>query len=128
MQFNVKLANIAEVFGPRWDEGLGRAAQVRLAQLNFVVDADPPPEGWPLEPDITFTMLTQDPTMLEGIDTGNRDQVYTLTLVPATTGRAAKGKSAAKAAAANPEAHPSHAPPAHEAQKEKHQAPRGGHR
>ena len=96
MQLNLKLLNFNDTFGPRWADDLGRAAQVRIVQLTFAVDAPPPPEGWPIEPDVIFNVATSDPNLLEGIDFSNPDQVYTLDLEPkaAPPGRPlAKGKA-----------------------------------
>lgn len=99
MKLNLKLFAFNDTFGPRWDKRLGRAAQVRVVQLQFVPAADPPPEGWPTEPEVVFNVGTSDPNALEGIDFSNPDQVYTLDLEPAPAGRKAAAKHA------NPEKH-----------------------
>jgi hypothetical protein len=109
MKLNLKLLNFNDTFGPRWDKRLGRAAQVRIVQMVFAVATDPPPEGWPTEPEVVFNVATQDPNLLDGIDFSNPDQVYTLDLEPAPPARKAGAK------AANPEAYepPAKEKPAH---------------
>ena len=83
MKLNVKLQSFEDTFGDRWSDPHGRAVRVRVVRMAFVLDAPPPPLGYPVEPEVLFAGGTIDPDSLEGIDFGNKDQVYTIDLEPA---------------------------------------------
>jgi hypothetical protein len=83
MKLNVKLQSFEDTFGDRWSDPHGRAIRVRVVRMAFVLDAPPPPLGYPVEPEVLFAVGTSDADSLTGIDFGNKDQVYTIDLEPA---------------------------------------------